>query len=132
MPRTVLVVDDEADVATYLATILTANGYDPMMANDVETGLDMVKNHRPSLICLDIMMPRKSGAAMYVDLKGDPETRDIPVIIISGVGQGGRFDFRNWVPDESVNPPDAFMEKPVEIDAFLKTVGVLTGEGGTA
>lgn len=118
----VLIVDDEPDVARYLSAVLRANGHTPTIANSVETGLNILNDTRPDLICLDIMMPNESGISMYKRLKEDSSTERIPVIIISGVEVEGQFDFRSFLPDESVPPPECFLEKPVNVKEFIATV----------
>ena len=129
MKEKILIVDDESDVATYLATALRANGYSPAVADNVDSGIGMAYKLQPDLICLDIMMPRKSGLTMYTRLKKDPALRDIPVLIISGVGQEGRFDFQSFIEDESIPAPSHYMEKPINIDDYLKVVRRLIGAG---
>ena len=57
----ILVVDDEADVAIYLKTVLEASGYRVETADTVDAGLELVDSYRPDLLCLDIMMPKKTG-----------------------------------------------------------------------
>jgi response regulator RpfG family c-di-GMP phosphodiesterase len=109
MSATVLIVDDEPDVARYLTMALRANGYTAVTADSVEHGLEEVHKARPDLICLDIMMPRQSGITMYTQLKNDKTLRSIPVIFISGVGHEDPWDFRSFVPDESIPPPELFL-----------------------
>ncbi len=122
MSVTVLIVDDEPDVARYLATALRANGYTAVTADSVEHGLEEVHKARPDLICLDIMMPRQSGINMYTQLKNDKTLRSIPVIFISGVGHEDPWDFRTFVPDKSVPPPELFLEKPIDAELFIESI----------
>ncbi len=122
MSVTVLIVDDEPDVARYLATALRANGYTAVTADSVEHGLEEVHKTRPDLICLDIMMPRQSGITMYTQLKNDKTLRSIPVIFISGVGHEDPWDFRTFVPDKSVPPPELFLEKPIDAELFIESI----------
>ena len=126
MAAKILIVDDESDIATYLATVLRANGFSPTVALDAQSALTMVHETHPDLISLDIMMPKESGITMYIQLKKDPETGDIPVIIVSGVTQDGEFDFRSYLPDESVAEPESFMEKPIDVNEYIKTIKQLT------
>jgi two-component system, OmpR family, phosphate regulon response regulator PhoB len=118
----VLIVDDEPDVAAYLAAALRANGHSPTVAHSAQTGLEQLRRSRPDLICLDIVMPRESGMSMYVRLKKNDDYRSIPIVIVSGVGQDGQLDFRNYVADESVPPPERYLEKPIKVDEFIATV----------
>ncbi|MBU8934334.1 MAG: response regulator [candidate division Zixibacteria bacterium] len=134
MGANVLIVDDEPDVAKYLAMILRANGFSPTVANSAEEGYEMVSDLKPDLICLDIMMPRESGVSMYQKLRESKDTQTIPVLFISGAEQEDKFDFRAYLPNESIPEPDGYLEKPVDIDKYLAKVRQLTGsnpsEGG--
>ncbi len=126
MTKKVLIVEDEPDIAVYLATILRANGYLPVVAPDAQTALTMVHEIHPDLISLDIMMPKESGIVMYQRLKSDQDTMGIPVIIVSGVEQVGRFGFRSYVPDGSIPEPECFMEKPINVDEYVQAIRQLT------
>jgi len=122
----ILIVDDEPDVARYLFTILQANGFDPVEAFDVESGLEKAFKLKPSLICLDIMIPKETGISMYRQLKETSETNSIPVIFISGAEQEDKFDFRSYMPDKSIPPPESYMEKPINVEKLVNTVKRLT------
>ncbi len=122
----ILIVDDETDIAAYLATVLKANGFKPTITDDAETALETVRKIHPDLISLDIMMPRASGIAVYKQLRRDPRTDRIPVIIVSGVEQNGKFDFRSYVSDESIPEPQCFMEKPIDVDEYVRVIRQLT------
>ena len=123
----IVVVDDEADVLTYLATVLRNEGYRVDTADNADRGWELMESEHPDLVCLDIMMPKKSGISLYTQMKDSKELRQTPVIIISGVIQSGQFDFREYVSDESVRAPEAYFEKPIEVRRFLQEVRVLTG-----
>jgi CheY-like chemotaxis protein len=125
----VLIVDDEPDVGIYLATALRANGFTASVATSAEAAMGEVAQSRPDLICLDVMMPRESGLSMFSELRTDPATADIPVIVISGAISEGQFDISEYVEDEAVRPPERFLEKPVAVDAFIDTVGELLAAG---
>ena len=125
MGARVLIVDDEPDVATYLATVLRAHGHRPEVAGSVAEGFARLDEGLPDLICLDIMMPKESGISMYARLKSESRTRSIPVLVISGVAPVGQFDFRAYLPDESIPPPEQFLEKPVAVEEFVAAVARL-------
>ncbi len=129
MPKSVLVVDDEPDVMTYLVAVLEGAGYAPYSADSVEGGLKLLEEVTPDLICLDIMMPKESGISMYLRLKQDHDLKSIPVMIISGVEHSGEGVFRSFVPDESVPAPECFMEKPIDVESYIRTIGKLTSSG---
>jgi CheY-like chemotaxis protein len=127
--KKVLVIDDESSIVAYLTTVLEDEGYGTFSANDAEQGLAVVRERLPDLITLDIMMPKRSGIALYQDLKLDSKLRGIPVIIVSAFSQSNHFrpsSFRKMVPDKHIPLPDAYVEKPIDVAAFLETVASLT------
>jgi CheY-like chemotaxis protein len=129
MAKRILIVEDESDIAAYLHAALVSNGFVPEIARDAPSALDKIKQARPDLISLDIMMPRESGLHMYQRLKADRATADIPVLIVTGAGHEDGFDFRAFVPDKSVPEPEGFMEKPVDLEAYLGAIRRLTAAG---
>lgn len=84
---TVLIIEDEPALADIYATKLQAEGYDIIMAMDGVEGLNTAVNSMPSVILLDIVLPIKNGYDVLRDLKMNPKTTDIPVIILSNLGQ---------------------------------------------
>ena len=122
MDKKVLIIDDEPDVIKYLTEILKDNGYTTYSADVVELGMEILEKIKPDLVCLDIMMPKESGISMYVKIRKDERFKHIPVLIISGVVQENEFDFRSYVPDKSIPPPNYFFEKPISIARFMKIV----------
>ena len=81
--KKILVLDDEANVVTYLETLLQDNGYDTVSAADGSEGMEKVRGERPDLVTLDISMPEKSGVRFYRELKDAPELAAIPVVVVS-------------------------------------------------
>ena len=69
MSKKILVVDDEADVRTFLSTVLKKHGYEVIMAHNGGEGLELAKKEKPDLITLDLMMPKQSGTDMYRKLQ---------------------------------------------------------------
>jgi CheY-like chemotaxis protein len=126
MGANILIIDDEPDVVAYLTAVLQANGYVPYSATDPDLGLEMIRRNRPDLICLDIMMPEKSGISIYIKIKEDIALRDIPVLIISGVARESDFDFRSYVPNQSIPAPDHYLEKPIVLNQYLNIIKDLT------
>lgn len=84
--KRILVVDDEANVVRSLSFVLTKNGYEVSSARDGEEALRKVREFRPQLIFLDIMMPRKNGFEVCQEIKKMPDTRDIPIVMLSAKG----------------------------------------------
>jgi len=82
---TILVVDDNADNALLMRELLTSKGYEVMVALHVEQAEQKLRQHHPDLILLDVVMPGKSGYELCRELKDDPATRLIPVVMITGL-----------------------------------------------
>ena len=125
MKKKILIVDDEPEQIEFAAMVMQENGYIPISASDGEAGMKKVHTEKPDLILLDILMPEKGGLGMYKDLKQNEETRNIPVVIVTGVARGGDFQDRMIRQDENLPPPDGYIEKPMNPDAVSKLVNDL-------
>lgn len=122
--RTILVVDDEPDARDYLTTVLEDNGFATVIAKDGIEAIARLEEAVPTLVSLDITMPEKSGVAVYRKLREDDRFKSIPVIIITGVSD----EFQKFISSRrQVPPPDGYISKPVDADAFLKMVTDLVG-----
>ncbi len=120
--KKVLIVDDEQDERTWLTAFFTDNGYRTDTAVDGEEGFAKAKD--ADLITLDITMDNQSGVKMFKHLQGDPGTKDIPVIIITGIAR----EFKTFLErTKQVTAPQGYFEKPVDRDALLAKVKELIG-----
>ncbi|MBD3258784.1 response regulator [candidate division GN15 bacterium] len=128
-PCTILVVDDEQDVRTYLSLVLSQHGFEVETAETVTEAMEILRRLTVSLACIDIMMPKESGISLYKQIKLHPDLCHMPVLIISGAERENDFDFRKYVPDRKLPPPDGYIEKPIVIDRFVGTVSSLTTGG---
>lgn len=79
-----LIIDDSKTVCTLLKKMLVQNQYEVGIALDGETGLKLAKEHQPGLIFLDIVLPGINGFQVLRQLRKDPKTKNIPIIMISG------------------------------------------------
>jgi len=122
MAKRVLSVDDEPEAIDFASAVLEENGYIAISAEDGVEGMEKVKAEKPDLVLLDIMMPGKGGIAMYRDLRKDEETRHIPVIIITGVARGQRFEESMMRKDPDIPLPDGYIEKPMKPEGLLELV----------
>lgn len=81
----ILVVDDDRDIRDIVAMVLSAEGYQVQTAIDGVAALELLRaGARPSLILLDMMMPRLDGEAFLKAMRSDPNTAGIPVVILTG------------------------------------------------
>lgn len=82
----ILVVDDDPDSCDLLDTLLCHAGLTVKTAADGAAAMELVHQQAPALVLLDLMMPRKSGFHVLNELCGSPATRDIPVVVVSSLG----------------------------------------------
>ncbi len=121
-PKKVLVVDDDQGVVAFVRASLKMEKYEVMSASDGLAGLLRACEELPDLIILDVYMPGEPGFYALRNLKSDSKTKDIPVIMLTGIGRrlGIVFstqDFYDFLGFE----PDAYLEKPVD-PIFLRLV----------
>lgn len=125
----ILVVDDEDDSVEFVRAVLEELGASVLTARDGEAGLKAARDEQPDLIVLDVQMPKKDGFTTLVELKQDAATQQIPVVMLTGVGEATGVGFsKSEVGDFIGVEPDAYVEKPVDPEV-LKTVieGLLRG-----
>jgi len=85
--ETILVVDDEDTISSYLQRKLTKIGYRVSVAEDGETALALAFSMQPDLILMDVKLPKLTGTEVCRQLKGDERTRTIPVLLLSAKAQ---------------------------------------------
>lgn len=103
----VLIADDIQQNRELLEAYLADEGYEMLMASDGQQTMQMVEQHQPDLVLLDIMMPRMSGYEVCSQIKADPEKRGIPVLMVTALNEAGDIE-------KAVNAGcDDFLTKPV-------------------
>ncbi len=118
-PLTILVVDDEPDTRTFIATVLQDAGYATRTAADGNEALQQVGAQRPALITLDITMPGKSGVGFYRQMKESEATRDIPIVMVTGMAPS----FETFISSRrQVPPPEGYLPKPVNPEELVQLV----------
>jgi CheY-like chemotaxis protein len=125
MPKKILVVDDEQDVLLFLGTLLRKNGYDVCEACDGVEGMKKVIEEKPDLVCLDLIMPEKTGIKMYREMRKDDQLKGVPVIMVTGIESVDRWDFKDFktfISERAIPGPNGYVEKPIDKDQFLKAV----------
>jgi CheY-like chemotaxis protein len=124
MAKKILVVDDEPDVVTYLASVLRDSGYEALEAFNGEEAMEKVLKEHPDLVTLDITMPEMTGVKAYRKMKEDPVLSKIPVVIVTGVSH----EFKQFISTRSQVPaPEGYLEKPVKPEELLAEVRRLLG-----
>jgi two-component system alkaline phosphatase synthesis response regulator PhoP/two-component system response regulator VicR len=119
MPKKILAVDDEKHIVRLIQVNLERAGYEVVTAFDGVEALKKVAEERPDLIVLDVMMPQMDGFETLKNLKANPQTRDIPVIMLTAKAQDADV-FRGWQ-----SGVDCYLTKPfnpLELLTFVKRI----------
>ena len=124
MGKRILIVDDEPDMVAFLATLLEDNGYEIDSAGDGDDAMEKVKANKPDLISLDLLMPNKTGIKMFRELRKDDDFTNIPVVMVTGFGKDDvpQMDFKEWIKQRAIRPPEGYIEKPVNKEVFLDAI----------
>ncbi|OGR04593.1 MAG: hypothetical protein A2284_06185 [Deltaproteobacteria bacterium RIFOXYA12_FULL_61_11] len=125
-PQRILLIDDEQDILLYLSTALEDQGYEVACATSHVEGLRALKDFSPDLVCLDILMPEKTGLSLYRKLHSLPPGQQPPVIVISGMGLRGKSG--NTPANISGVELTHYLEKPVNLPELIDLVGTLLSE----
>ncbi|MCD6234017.1 MAG: response regulator [Candidatus Marinimicrobia bacterium] len=112
----ILVVDDEENIRKLVHYNLILDGYDVIMAVDGKEGLEKAIQEKPDLILLDIMMPEMDGLEVCSRLKKNPETRDIPIFMLSAKGQMQDLE------DAFEVGADNYITKPFDVDKLSEII----------
>lgn len=118
----IVIVDDNTDFLFTMQTFLQRNGFEVHTADDGQKGMDLVRNVRPDLILLDIMMETLfSGFEVCKAVRADDDLKDIPIIGISAMGKELDISYSQW-PDYEYFKPDAFLDKPIDKPRLLQLI----------
>lgn len=83
----IILIEDDEILAKVLHTELEEAGFKVLQAFDGEAGLELVRSKKPDLVLLDLVLPKKPGFEVLEELKKSPDTKNIPVIILSLLGE---------------------------------------------
>jgi CheY-like chemotaxis protein len=116
----ILIVDDDDSIRSLLQQELSEAGYLIDEATNGKEALERLRSHRPDLIILDVMMPEMNGFDVAAILKNDPQTMDIPIIVLSIVQDKIR-GYRIGI--------DRYLTKPIDTAQLFTEVGALLQQG---
>lgn len=112
MAKKILLIEDEEIMIDLLLKKLIQEGFQVNVAKDGQRGLEMMKEDKPDLILLDVIMPKMGGFEVMEEINKDSELRKIPVIIVSNSGQPVELDkakklgARDWLIKTEFNPQE--------------------------
>ena len=112
--RTALVVDDDVFVVSALAELLEDDGFDVHTATNGFSALRLAAELRPSVVLLDVALPERSGKEILEDLRAEPSTHDIAIVMVTGHAER--------LTDLNVAESDGVITKPFDVVELLDTV----------
>ena len=118
----ILIVDDDPVFLDATKTVLESRNYDVITALDGDEGLQKIKDEKPDLVLLDIIMPTQDGFHVCQQIKKDPQLADIPVIILTSFA---KYKGETNIPVSAGLELEAegYIDKPVSPDELLRSVG---------
>jgi CheY-like chemotaxis protein len=128
--KKIVIVDDEPDVVMFLQAALEDNGYIALTASGAVEALELIRQAKPDLICLDVLMPKESGISLFKKLRTDSDLKEIPVIINSGLSFSKDIEPKEFLKLENgiiLDEPEGYIEKPVNVDRLLYIVRKVIG-----
>ena len=122
----IVIADDDPDIRESLQAILESQQYTVVTAVDKTDGLEKIRAEKPDLAILDVMMSTwEDGFEMSRELKKDPQFKDMPILMLTGIKNETGIDFKSTAGDPTWCPVDAYLEKPIEPDILLAEVAKL-------
>lgn len=127
--KKILVVDDEADMRTFVSTVVATRGFQPVTAEDGAQALNLARSEPPDLVILDVMMPKiDDGIQTYQQFKKDEQLNRVPIIMLSAIARKTFFHtirMLNPHKDRAIPEPEAYMEKPPDADELIRLIDEL-------
>jgi len=119
-----LVLDDDEDFATAVATVLRGRGHDVRIELDLSAGITRMVEARPDLVVLDVMFPEDStgGFELARQMRRHDALKDVPILMLTAVNTRFPLGFSSQDIDEDWLPVTDFLEKPVDLDVLAGRV----------
>ena len=125
----ILIVDDDLDLTKAIQVILESKQYSVIAANSKTEGMEKIKSEKPDLAILDVMMSTwQDGFKMAREIKNDPDSKNIPILMLTGVKDKTGINFKSTAGDPNWCPVDGFLDKPVEPQVLLAEVEKLLAQ----
>ena len=118
----VLLIEDEPNIIEAVRFILSRDGWSVDVHSDGETAIEAVATRNPDLVILDVMLPNRSGYDILADLRADPETEALPVLMLTARGQTKDRELAERIG------ANRFMTKPFSNAEVLASVRELAGQ----
>jgi two-component system KDP operon response regulator KdpE len=112
--RIALVVDDDVFVLSAMAELLSEDGYDVHTSSNGFSALRQAAEYPPAVVLLDLVLPERSGGDVLAELRAEPATRDVAIVLVTGNPQ--------FLTEAQMAEADGVVVKPFDVDELLQTV----------
>jgi len=119
--KLILVVDDDTDLVEMISMKLESKDFRVAKAYDGVEAMDKIKEEKPALVILDVMMPRKDGYALCDELKNSDEYKDIVVVLLTAVADAVSTTNYTHMGGKTTLAND-FIPKPIDLDNLMEIV----------
>lgn len=113
----ILYIEDERPMIELVRQALKLIGYDLTGVTSGQKGLELMRERKPDLLLLDLMMPQVNGWDVYREVKTDPKLADIPVIVITA-----KIPDRDRIIMDDLPPVDDYITKPFDVERLMRSV----------
>ncbi len=117
----ILIVDDDPDLVETVSMVFEGKGYEVGKAYDGIEAEQAIKKRRPDVLVLDVMMPRKNGYELCAELKSNNWTQDIPIVLLTAVGDAVTSTSYTHAQGLSMEADD-YISKPVDSNTLVEAV----------
>jgi len=121
-PVRIAYVDDDLELTRMVGDALSEEGWEVLVANDGESGLELILSEQPDLIILDVMMPGLTGWEICKYIRSKPDWATTPILMLTGIGE------RMNALTAPLYGADAHLDKPFDIDELVETVRQLVAQ----
>jgi CheY-like chemotaxis protein len=119
----ILIIDDDPDITEAMTVVLENKGYEVRSAQDSSEAMERLREVRPDVIILDVMMrTSQEGFELSRQLKSSADYREIPILMLTAVKEKTGLDFKSTAGDDAWLPVQGFLDKPVRPDVLLEKV----------
>ena len=122
----IMVVEDNIDETKLIKMVLEPEGYEVVTAMNGKEAKEKIGGAKPNFVILDVMMPEMDGFHFCSWLRSNPDYKDIPVVLLTGVAEH-IYDSKYPLKGVMETDADEYLEKPVKPEVLLETISKLIG-----
>jgi CheY-like chemotaxis protein len=128
-----LIVDDDEDFTNAVSMLLEDAGYEVRTEQDIDGGLESIKERQPDLLILDVMFPEDNSAGFELarTIRREENLKNIPILMLTAINVKFPLGFGQGDIDEDWLPVRDFLEKPVDLDVLKSKVAEMLEEAGS-